>query len=168
MKLEWLGKHRRLVEKMVKFGNSYASAYQKERFYGSEIWFSPEQIQTLEYILENEEDRQHMSEIAARLGMTASTFSKNVKKMCDKGLLEKFQEEGNRKNIIVRVSDKGRKVYDEYCRYVQTLLFDDIFHALEGVPDEYTEKFADALEIWADIYDRPEKTPRPALIKLEK
>lgn len=167
MQLEWLGKYRRLVEKMVKFGNSYSAAYQKEQYYGSETLFSPEQIQTLEYILENEEDRPHMAEIAERLGMSPSSFSKNVKKMCDKGLLEKYQEEGNRKNIIVRVSDKGLAVYAEYSGYVQTLLFDDIFRALEGVPEEHLEKFAQALELWADVYDRPKKPERPALIKLE-
>lgn len=167
MQLEWLGKYRQLVEKMVKFGNSYSAAYQKERYYGSETLFSPEQIQTLEYILENEEKRSHMAEIAERLGMSPSSFSKNVKKMCDKGLLEKFQEEGNRKNIIVCVSDKGRAVYSEYSEYVQALLFDDIFRALEGVPEVYLDRFAQALELWADVYDRPEKPERPALIKLE-
>lgn len=50
---------------------------------------------------------------------------------------------------------------------MQALLFDDIFRALEGVPEEYLEKFAQALELWADVYDRPEKPERPALIKLE-
>jgi len=79
MKLEWLGEYRDFVEKMIKFGNAYANRYQKERYYGSEIRFSPSQLQTMEYILENEERNQNMAEVAARLGISPSAFSKNVK-----------------------------------------------------------------------------------------
>ena len=54
MKLEWLGEYRDFVEKMIKFANMYANSYQKEAYLGSEIHFSPSQLQTMEYILESE------------------------------------------------------------------------------------------------------------------
>lgn len=155
MVTNWLGEYRDIIEKMVKFGNSYASAHQQEKYYGADIEFSPQQIQTIEYLLENEEMRLNMSAVAARLGMTNSTFSKNIKKLTDRGLLEKYQTEGNRKNIIVLVSEKGRQVYNDYNVYVQELLFNDIFRELENIPPEHLKSFGRALEIWADVYDKP-------------
>ena len=66
MKLEWMGEYRDFVEKMIKYGNAYATRCQKEHYFGSEILFSPSQLQTMEYILESEDQHQSMVEIAAR------------------------------------------------------------------------------------------------------
>lgn len=104
MKLEWMGEYRDFVEKMIKYGNAYATRCQKEHYFGSEILFSPSQLQTMEYILESEDQHQSMVEIAARLGVSPATFSRNVKRMVEKGLLEKYHLEGNRKTVIVKVS----------------------------------------------------------------
>lgn len=90
MSLGWMGKNRVFVEKLVKFGNAYANSYKKEYPYNTSFQFSAAQIQVLEYILENEDKNQNMLEIANRLGISKSAFSKNVKKMVDKGLLEKY------------------------------------------------------------------------------
>lgn len=170
MKLEWLGEYRDFVEKMIKFGNAYASRYQKERYFGSEIPFSPSQLQTMEYILESEDKNQNMAEIAARLGMSPSTFSKNVKKMIDKGLLEKYRTIDNRKNIIVKVSPLGREVYETYSRFALEHRFDPLFCMLDEIPREYVDKFTNLVDCWADWppKDRPEGPEKPVtLIKIE-
>ena len=72
MKLEWMGEYRDFVEKMIKYGNAYATRCQKEYYFGSEILFSPSQLQTMEYILESEDQHQSMVEIAARLGVSTA------------------------------------------------------------------------------------------------
>ena len=84
MELTWMGKYRTFVEMLIKYGNSYAQSYNTEGDYGISAVFSPSQLQVLEYILENEEKNQNMAEIAARLGIMPSAFSKNVKKMTQK------------------------------------------------------------------------------------
>ncbi|WMJ81522.1 helix-turn-helix domain-containing protein [Clostridium sp. MB40-C1] len=105
MELEWMRKYRNFVEKIIKFGNSYAQSYKTEYNYNTSIKFSASQLQVVEYILENEENHQNMSEIASRLGISPSAFSKNVNKMVKKGLLEKFHTSDNRKDVIIKVSD---------------------------------------------------------------
>ena len=149
MELTWMGKYRTFVEMLIKYGNSYAQSYNTEGDYGILTVFSPSQLQVLEYILENEEKNQNMAEIAARLGITPSAFSKNVKKMTQKGLLEKYHTSENRKNVIIRVSELGRKVYEEYTQFAYRRVYKEIFEILDTVPEEYVEKFTHILEISA-------------------
>lgn len=88
MKLDWLGEYRLLMEKIIKYANTYARTYRKKMSYGTDILISAAEIQVLEYILENEEKYQNMAEIALRLGVSSSAFSKNVKQMLSKGSLK--------------------------------------------------------------------------------
>ena len=160
MKLEWLGDYRGFVEKAIKFGNAYASTYQKEQSFGTSVMFSSSQLQTIEYILENEDKNQSMAEIADRLGISRSAFSKNVKKMIEKGLLEKYRTSDNHKNIIVRVSPLGRQVYSDYCVYVQKGIMDKMFQVLEDIPREYLDKVSEALDMWSDDLNRQPTAPK--------
>ena len=155
MKLEWMGEHRNFVEKMIKYGNAYAAHYQKEHYFGSDVLFSPSQIQTMEYILESEDQNQSMAEIAARLGVSPATFSKNVKKMVEKGLLEKYHMEGNRKTIIVKVSPLGRKIYEIYSRFVLKYRFQRFFDMLDEIPPEWREKMANIIDACASYDPQP-------------
>ena len=108
MYLEWMGKNRAFVEKFIRYANTYAAVYKKEALYGTDIPISFEQVQVLEYLLENEQLNQNMSMIASRLGITPSNFTRIVNKLSGKNLLEKYYVEGNRKNIVIRVTDFGK------------------------------------------------------------
>lgn len=156
MELKWMGEYRGFVEKMIKYGNAYATRCQKERYYGSDIYFSPSQIQTMEYILESEDKHQSMAEIAARLGVSPSTFSKNVKRMVEKGLLEKYHLEGNRKTVIVKVSPLGRETYETYSRFVLKYRFQALFDMLDEIPPEWREKMARVIDAWGSYAPRPQ------------
>ena len=57
----------------------------------------------MEYLLENEERRDNMTAIAKRLGITRSNFTKIVKRLEEKGLVEKRYLSGNRKSMTVTV-----------------------------------------------------------------
>lgn len=163
MGLDWLGKYEYFVSKLVKFGNAYAQNYNVERNYDTPIEFSASEVQTMEYILQNEDKNLNMAEVAVRIGLSPSTFSKNVKKMVDKGLLEKYHTSNNRKDIIIRVSEFGLGVYQDYCKYAYTALFGEIFKILDDVPSEYVDRFAEILEISAGAtYEMQE----PMLIKI--
>lgn len=127
MAVEWMGKYRTFVEKIVKYGNSYADSYKKEYNYNTVFLFSAAQIQVLEYLLENEDKNQNMLEIAKRLGISKSAFSKHVKKMVEKGLLEKYHTSDNKKNIIIKVSTIGKEVYSQYVQYAYEKCFKKYF-----------------------------------------
>ena len=150
MRLEWLGKYGDFVEKLVHYGNAYAQNYNTERSFGVGASFSASDIQTLEYILTNQDKNQNMAEMAYYLGIPASTFSKNVNKMMKKGLVEKYHISTNRKEIILRVSDFGKDVYEQYSRFAYERLYKDVFSVLDQVPAEYVEKFTQILKLCAE------------------
>ena len=53
MKLEWLGRYREMVQYLMRFSNRYSAIKTKEAM-GDDIPYSFEQIQVIEYLLENE------------------------------------------------------------------------------------------------------------------
>lgn len=168
MKLEWLGEYRNITEKIIKFGNSYANMYKKENDYAVGVTFSSTELQVMEYILENEELNQSMVEIAERLSMSPSAFSKNVAKLVKKGLLEKYHTNRNKKNVIVKVSEAGKKAYMEYVDCVYSVSFRDMFKILDKIPKEYINMFGEVLEIAADRWGTGRHEIEPEkLIRIE-
>lgn len=136
MYLEWMGKNRAFVEKFIRYANTYAAVYKKEALYGTDIPISFEQVQVLEYLLENEQLNQNMSMIASRLGITPSNFTRIVNKLSGKNLLEKYYVEGNRKNIVIRVTDFGKEQYSSYSKWIYENSFSKLFVRMEKVPEE--------------------------------
>lgn len=170
MKLEWMGNHRALIEKIIKYGNAYSNTYKLQRSYGTDVMFSASQIQTLEYILEAEDKDEKMSEMAARLGVSRSTFSKNVKHLTEKGLLEKYHLSGNRKDIYVKPSAKGREVYEQYTQFVRKLCFNEIFQYADNISEEDKETFIRILDLFANVLlwlGDKEQEPQRKLIKID-
>lgn len=149
MTLDWLGKHEYFISKLMKFGNAYALNYSTERDLGLGVSFSASELQTLEYILINEDRYLKMAEMAAQLGITTSTFSKNINKMVKKRLLDKYHMSNNKKEVIVRVSDYGKEIYREYCTIVKEKIYDQVFMILDQIPAEYETAAADVIDLIA-------------------
>ncbi|MBR5232209.1 MAG: winged helix-turn-helix transcriptional regulator [Clostridia bacterium] len=169
MQLEWMGDYREIVEKLIHYCNVYAAVYKKERLTHEGVTFSYSQVQVLEYLLENESNHDNMSIVAARLGIALSTFSKLVTALEAKGLLEKYFLEGNRKNIVVRVSDLGRSVYASYSKEISNTHFTHMFEALDNIPREYLPYIAQALAHPMGQKNRAkQKKNQPALIPCHK
>lgn len=169
MKLEWMQNHRELVEKIIKYGNAYANAYRLQRDYRTGIFFSAAQIQTLEYILENEEHNEKMIQIAKRLGVSASAFSKNVNNLVEKGLLEKYHYSDNKKNIYLKATEKGRKTYVKYIEFAVSECFEEIFHYADLMTEKDREHMVKILDIIAETmvwYGQTKPKPR-SLVKIE-
>ena len=137
MKLEWMGEYRDLINHTIRTYNTYAHYYTKRGSFGTEALFSLSEIQVIEYILENEEENLPMVEVARHLGLSASSFSRLVKKLTEEGFLEKYYLNNNRKNIIVKVSDYGKKIYDQYSKHVYENVFKDVFKLYDKIPKKY-------------------------------
>ena len=160
MELTWMGRYRKFVEYLDRFGNAYAQHYMVEKTFDTPIAFSALQLQVMEYILENEEENQSMIEIATRLGISASTFSKNVKKMAEKGLLEKYYASGNRKEVIVKVTPLGREMYALYAAYIQRVVFQPMFRILDGLSEEDLARFTEVIRLAATMGGTPRSVAR--------
>lgn len=58
----------------------------------------------------------NVTKIAEHMGMTRGAISKMAKKLLAKGLIEKYTLESNRKEIYFRLTDQGRKLFDEHAK----------------------------------------------------
>jgi DNA-binding MarR family transcriptional regulator len=59
-----------------------------------------------------EEDRMRMRELARRLGGSFSNATVLVDRLVDRGLVERMDEPEDRRVVLVRVSEKGRRVIE--------------------------------------------------------
>ncbi|WP_413376797.1 MarR family transcriptional regulator [Alkalihalobacillus sp. 1P02AB] len=163
MKLEWMGNHRALIEKIIKYGNAYSNTYKRQFAYGTDVLLSASQVQTLEYIIEAEDKDEKMSEMAERLGVSRSAFSKNAKNLTEKGLLEKYHLSGNRKDIYIKPSTKGYEVYQQYTEFVRQECFDEMFWIADQIPESSKEHFIALLDCFSDTlihFSSKKQTPK--------
>lgn len=169
MELSWMGEHRELIEKIIKFGNAYTFCYKAQLDYNTDMVFSAAQIQTLEYILESEEKNEKMSDMAQRLGVSKSTFSRNVKTLTEKGLLERYQKGDNKKNIYVKPSEKGRQIYEKYTECALDVCFREMFSIADRISAEDKKHIGELLDCFSDCWSSycMEKSERPSFVKLE-
>lgn len=156
MELKWFGEHRRLIEKMVLYGNSYARTYKTACPRYKDYELSASEMQVMEYLLENEEKQENMLSVSQRLGISASSFTNVTAKLTKMGLLEKYHLENNKKAVIVLVSDLGKEIYEAYTKEAYEHWIEPVTHMLEGIPKQYIEKFEDVLEFSAKVSTYPE------------
>lgn len=169
MGLEWLGEYREFIGELMRFGNAYARGSRAEHSYNTPVKFTPSEVHVLEYILEHEEHFENMAAVADILGITKGALSKSVKKMEQKGLIEKFHTADNKKNIIIRVTDFGRDVYRTYTEFAYSAGFEQLFALLDGIPTEYVQRFTEVLCMAAELSGKEKEPPAaPKLIKIQK
>ena len=135
MKLEWMGEYRDIVGDFYRSANGYSQICKMELF-GDKVRFSPYEVQIMEHILEYAEQHKNMKWYAERLGLSQATLSKYVRKLVDKGLLEKYHREGNRKDIILMVSPLGLEEYERYSQQMKAAIFRELFDLLDSMSPE--------------------------------
>lgn len=142
-----MGRYRRLLGAIVRHTNIISRAVASLRLkIDTDIELSITEWQILEYIYEHEKDDMRMIYLSDSLGIPQSSFSKYVKKLENHGLVERFQAPGNRKNVIIKPSPKGRHLYKSNTEGPEQEMWRRFFASLDGVPDEYLEQFTKALE----------------------
>lgn len=152
-----MGKYHDVVEAMVSMGNAYGQVANTEIF-GDKIKFTPTQLQLMGYIIESEELNQNMARIAQRFSFTQSNFSKMIKQLDQKGLIEKYHTVNNSKNIIIRASALGKQIYEEYTSSPITDVWRQIFSRLDTVDDEAVKVFIACLNDFTTLMQRgPDK-----------
>ena len=149
MQLTWMGEYRDLVASLMRFGNAYSQAA-KHMTAGDKVRFGAYEVQILEHILEYGDQNKNMAWFADKLGIERSTFSKCIKKLCEKGLLEKYHLTGNKKNVILRLTPLGIEEYKKYIHYATEKWFNEFFHMLENMSDQSKADIKLILDSWSD------------------
>ncbi|MBR0207545.1 MAG: MarR family transcriptional regulator [Oscillospiraceae bacterium] len=147
MKLEWMGPYREIIGDFYRSANGYSQICKTEMF-GEPVPFSPYEVQIMEHILEHADQHRNMKWYASRLGLSQATYSKYVRKLVDKGLVEKYHTAGNRKDIILQVSPLGLKEYEAYAEQARERWFHELFELLDHVGEKELEAVKKAFAIF--------------------
>ena len=87
-----------------------------------------------------------MNDASSQLSSPQSTFSKTVKQLVESGLVEKYQAVNNRKNIILRPTEKAIRIYSDFAEKHAKQIWQPFFDALNGVDDEVLHAFVRAID----------------------
>lgn len=137
MGTEWMGKYRQVVAALVRHGNVMSQLQWKNISHDADILpMTVNEWQVLEYLLEHPESDSNMAKIADALGDAPSTFSKIVSSLVKQGFVQKYMRVGNRKDIILRISNKGREYYDTASQRNVIPVFTNLFVALEPLNED--------------------------------
>ena len=166
MGTEWMGRYRPLVAELVRHSNCAQRPNSPRTFVAEGINLNAHEWQVFEYIVEHADDDSHMNLISDRLGIAQSTFSKIVKALCGLGLVDKYQTTRNRKNIILRPSEKGLEVYRKHSADLGRDTFDSFFSALESFSDDEVARFTTALRLLNDTLSVPAEARKVELNKI--
>ena len=151
MKLEWMEPYRDIVGNFYRSANGYSQICKSEIF-GGPVPFSPYEVQIIEHILEHAEERRNMKWYASRLGLSQATYSKYVRKLVDKGLLEKYHTDGNKKDVILMVSPLGLEEYRAYTDMARSLLFGELFGYLGSIGEEKLKTVKEVFDIFGKMH----------------
>lgn len=58
----------------------------------------------------------NVTKVAEHMGMTRGAISKMTKKLLEKGLIEKYTLETNKKEIYFRLTEQGKELFDEHAK----------------------------------------------------
>lgn len=146
MDAEWMGRYRPLIAALVLHSNIVHKGLAEKIDIGDGIMLLPQEWQTLEYIIEHRDKNFSMSDASRSLGIPPSSFSRFVKTLNGRGLVERYQMVGNRKNVILRPTDHAVELYEQRDNDAIRAMFYDFFRELDGMSDKDLELFTAALE----------------------
>lgn len=165
MELEWKGRYREIISALVRHGNVISRTLADTMECIDGIVLRYQQFQVLEYIIENRQSIFNMNDASYWLSIPQSTFSKTVKHLVELGLVEKFQAVNNRKNIILRPTDKALELYADYVEHHAKQNWQQFFDALKDVGNDDLHTVVKAIEI-LDNHLLPEYNEELQIVKM--
>jgi len=130
-----MGRNREFIRLLMKYMNLF-SHYNEKISGNSGVSLNAQQWQTLECIIEYEGENRNMVFMANQIGVPKSTFSKNVKLLVDFGLVDRYRQSDNRKDIILKPSDKGLEYYKLHSEIIFEKGWKIPFSILDKLSDE--------------------------------
>ena len=162
-----MGRNREFIRMLMKYMNLFSQDINKKVTNDSGISINAQQWQTLECIIEYEDENKNMVFMANQLGLPKSTFSKYVKLLIGYGLVEKYQHTDNRKDIVLKPSRKGRVFYRKFSSLILNTGWKESFAVLDKLPDEGMDLLVEFMTKM--VFDmEPENNKIKKLLKLHK
>ena len=166
MDIKWMGRYRPFVAALVKHSNTVSRGSSVKIDFGSDIKLNSVEWQILEYFYEHGEVTHAMIQVSESLGIAQSSFSKCTNTLWQYGLVEKYHLADNKKNVIVRITEKGTDLYEAYFPSVQAAGWEEFFEDLAPLSDEELEILTRALNKLST--DVPKKETEQPMVKIEQ
>jgi len=165
MKLEWMGRYREFIGLLSKYVNIFSNFGNKVVVDKLGLRLTSVQWQTLECVIEYEDENKNMVFMANKIGIKKSSFSKFIKVLVNYGLVERYQQKGNRKDIILKPSEKGRIYYKTRSQIILESAWKEPFSVLDKLSDENLSIIVDFMKRVIDDLD-PKNNKVVELFKL--
>jgi len=159
-----MGRYRELLGLLKKYVNVF-SPLENKVVIKKRLRMTTQQWQAFECILEYEDENKNMMFMAYKLGIKKSAFSKLVKLLVNYGLVERYQQKGNRRDIILKSSEKGRIYYKDCSKIILESVWKGAFAVLDKLSDENLAIVVDFMTKVVDDLD-PENNKAIELFKL--
>jgi DNA-binding MarR family transcriptional regulator len=152
------GSHQRtdLFERWVRIMNKMSRSESLPRDFGTGNLLFPSEIHTLCVLGTMPGIR--ITDFSVRLGVTKGAISKIAKKMEETGFIEKYRKPGNDKEILIRLTPKGKKAYRGHEEYHKKA-FGRIIKEMENFTEEQTAFLVGVFDMVEEVIDinLPEK-----------
>ena len=144
---DWMGRYAPFVSALIQHSNIIAKAANRREKVYEELMLSNNEWQVLEMIVESRGQNDRMIRFADQLGIPQSTFSKIITRLCQIGLVEKYQTASNRKNVVLKPTTAALQAYEHRTRQAGEQFFKRFFETMDGFSDEELERLTRALQL---------------------
>lgn len=132
-----------IIAAVLKMVNQLNRMEELPRTFGTDLPIHPSEIHTVAAIGNNR--GCNISELAETLGISKPSVSEIVRKIEEKGLVERFKLPTNRKEVKLRLTEKGTAAYNGHKDFHREM-YEDIRLHMEKIPHETLGVFKSALE----------------------
>ncbi|WP_312423457.1 MarR family transcriptional regulator [Anaerospora hongkongensis] len=124
-----------MLESILRLSRKFFEAMKHPNNFGTDRLLYSSEIHTLEMI--GKHPGITVTELADRQGISKSALPKLINKLIEKDLAYRYQETGNKKNVLLELTDKGRLAVQNHFKFHET--FDSgIMQKLNSLtPEEY-------------------------------
>ena len=158
---EWMGRYRQLVSALVRHVNVLDKLKEEFRIEIADGVYVDRLVwQIIEYFVEHRDNTENMIDIAAKLGIPQSSFSKKIKLLKEYGFIDRFIAEGNKKEIFIRPTEKAIRFYKQNSADNVSKEFLPFFEKLDRFSDGEIDAFTEALELLTDTCEAREQQPQ--------
>ena len=109
---------KKMLESFFRLSRKFLEAMKQPNKFGTDTLLYSSEIHTLEMI--GKHPGITVTELAERQGISKSALPKLIHKLIQKGLVYRYQETGNKKNILLELTDNGRTAVQHHFKFHET------------------------------------------------
>lgn len=123
--------------------NKYNTLNQRAYDFGTGDLLHPSEIHMLSTI--GKGDEQNITDVSQKLAISKSAVSQIIYRLCSKGFVEKYKKPDNEKNILMKLTEKGKTAVNGYHIFKKDI-FRELIAEIEMLDAEQIKFLYNAFE----------------------